>query len=428
MSWTPERKVGLFTVLGLGAFAYTTLFLSHITLFSPPKMNITGEFYTVDGLKEGNPIRYSGVPIGRVEKIIVGPEGVRVMMEVDKDMEIPQDSKFSLQTDGLLGEKYISIEPGASKKMITAGEMIRGQGRSGVDQAFDKMDKVMDQAEKLLNSLNNLVGDEQIQTSMKASAENVAAITANLAQTTNQLNALLAQNTGNINNIAKNLDNVTTNLDAISKQLDTALQTVDNKGQTAENLREIIANVKDTSKSLKSMSQNMETVLADQETARDLQKTIHNAAQITSVLSTVAGGKGDGNFAFDTKYEMLRGGEDKDYLSNMNMNLKFNDKVLAMGANSIGDGTKLEFNFGQEIAKNITARTGIFDGKVGASLDYGLIDHPATISVATMNPNDPRYRIRGELKLFNNVRAVAQVVRPHSAENSGNYYGVQYNF
>lgn len=428
MNWTAERKVGLFTLLGLGAFAYTALFLSHITLFSPPQMDIIGEFSTVDGLKEGNPIRYSGVPIGKVEKIIVGPNGVKVTMEVDKNMQIPTDSHFSLQTDGLLGEKFISIEPGESKNMLSAGQLIKGQGRSGVDQAFDKMDRVLAEADRLLASINRLVGDENLQGAMKASVANAAKITSNLVETTNQLNYLLAQNSGNINSIATHLEHVTSNLDQISAKLDETLQTVDNKGETAENIRDIISNVKDTSKSLKMMSQNMETVLADERTAKDLQKTIHNAAHLTSVLSGITGGEGDSNFAMQTNLELLRGGQEKEYLPNMDMRLKFNKNVLAMGANSIGEGTTLDFNAGRVIGKDFTARAGIFDGDVGASLDYGLVNKPATISVATMNPNDPRYRIRGEVKLFNNVKAVAQFVRPYSAKHSGNYYGVQYNF
>lgn len=422
MSWSAERKVGLFTLLGLGAFAYTSLFLSHITLFPPPEMDIVGEFSTVDGLKEGNPIRYSGVPIGKVESIEVGPNGVRVLMSVDKGMEIPEDSNFSLQTDGLLGEKFISIEPGKSKHMLTNGQSIKGEGRSGVDQAFDKMDRVLTEADKLLSSINKLVGDEQMQGAMKASVDNAAKITGNLVVTTNQLNYLLAQNTGNINNIATHLDHVTHNLDEISKKLDEALETVDNKGETAENIRDIIANVKDTSASLKKMSQNMETVLADQETAKNLQKTINNVANLTSVLN------GNSGLNMQTNLELLRGGEEKEYLSNMDLRLKFDKSVLTMGANSIGNGTRLDFNAGREFSKNLTARAGIFDGDIGASIDYGLVNKPLTISVATMDFNDPRYRIRGELKLFDNVRAVAQYTRPYSANHSGNYYGIQYNF
>lgn len=426
MKWTPERKVGLFTIIGMGIFIYVALFLSHISLFTPPEISIMGRFKTVTGLKQGNPVRYAGVPIGKVTKIEVSPNGVTVKMKVDSDIKIPDNSKVSLQMDGLLGEKFVSIMPGSSTHMLEDGSVIDGRGQNEMDETFNNMNRVLAEAEKLFMSMNKLVGDVKTQDALKQSVENAALITSNLVSATNQMNTLMAKNSNTISSIAINIDSLTKNLDMITKQLDNTLTTVGDNGSTAENIRDIIVNVKETSASLKAMSQNMETVLGNQQTAQDLQKTIHNAARLTTALSGVAG---VGNSAdMQVGMNMLYSGTNKEYDNSFDMRIKADKALFVMGANHIGNGTKIDFNAGTYFDDKLSARAGMFDGDIGIGLDYGLVKNPVTLSAVAMDPNNPRYRIRGEIKLFNGVKAIAQMNRPYDAPHGGNYYGVQYDF
>lgn len=115
-------KVGAFTIIGIVLFIAGILFVGRIDIWAKPQMTITGDFTQVNGLKNGNQVKFSGVAIGTVSDIEITPRGVVVKMKLDEKTQIPSDSIFSLGSDGFLGDKFIQISPGQSKyiyKMVT---------------------------------------------------------------------------------------------------------------------------------------------------------------------------------------------------------------------------------------------------------------------------------------------------------------------
>ncbi len=115
MKWTTEAKVGAFTIIGIALFIAGILFVGRIDIWAKPQMTITGDFAQVNGLKNGNQVKFSGVAIGSVSDIEITPRGVVVKMKLDEKTQIPSDSIFTLGSDGFLGDKYIQISPGQSK-------------------------------------------------------------------------------------------------------------------------------------------------------------------------------------------------------------------------------------------------------------------------------------------------------------------------
>ena len=110
MKWTTEAKVGAFTIIGIALFIAGILFVGRIDIWAKPQMTITGDFAQVNGLKNGNQVKYSGVAIGNVSDIEITPHGVVVKMKVDeKNTKSPSDSIFTLGSDGFLGDKFIQI-------------------------------------------------------------------------------------------------------------------------------------------------------------------------------------------------------------------------------------------------------------------------------------------------------------------------------
>nr|WP_252894570.1 MlaD family protein [Veillonella denticariosi] len=98
MKWTTEAKVGgAFTIIGIALFIAGILFVGgRIDIWAKPQMTITGDFEQVNGLKNGNQVKYSGVTIGTVSDIEITPRGVVVKMKIDESTQIPSDSTFSL--------------------------------------------------------------------------------------------------------------------------------------------------------------------------------------------------------------------------------------------------------------------------------------------------------------------------------------------
>lgn len=81
---------------------------------------LTARFNSVDGLAAGNDVRIGGVKIGSVDDLAVDPQSyaVVVKMTVADDLKLPEDTYASITSDGLLGGKYVRIEPGHSQKLI----------------------------------------------------------------------------------------------------------------------------------------------------------------------------------------------------------------------------------------------------------------------------------------------------------------------
>ncbi len=425
--WKTETKVGLFTIVGAVLFLYVTLFLSHIQIFAPPEYTVVGKFKSVTGLKKGNTVRYSGVPVGKVETIAVGPNGVTVTMDIDKSVEIPSDSSFALQTDGLLGERYVSITPGTDKSVLMNGSYVVGQSANEVDATVMQMNKVLQKADALLDSINNVMGDESVQMAMKSSIQNTNELTANMAVLSAQMNTMLAHNQRNINEIAHNMAKVSQNMTDITAQLNKSLETVDGDGKSSENIREILQNLKDSTAALNAMAQTLEGVVADKETAEDLRATIHNTAEISGVVSKVIGGNGLG-IEGNASAEMLYTSKGDKYNPNFDYTITTKDKVFSVGSHYIGNGTKTDVHVGKIIGGKAALSAGIYDSKMGVGFDLGLPKHRFGLSAAFMNFNDPQYRLRAKMKVSDSFGFVGQWVRPYSAPHSGNYYGVQYNF
>ncbi|OGK89656.1 MAG: outer membrane lipid asymmetry maintenance protein MlaD, partial [Candidatus Rokubacteria bacterium GWF2_70_14] len=79
---------------------------------------ITADFPSVGGLKAGSTVEIAGVEVGRVDAITLSDYQARVLMSIRQGIRLQEDSIASIKTKGLIGEKYIRINPGGSEKII----------------------------------------------------------------------------------------------------------------------------------------------------------------------------------------------------------------------------------------------------------------------------------------------------------------------
>jgi phospholipid/cholesterol/gamma-HCH transport system substrate-binding protein len=82
-------------------------------------------FNRVDGLAIGDDVQLSGVPVGKVDSMTLGPYyRARVGFGIASDVPIPTDTSVSIQTDGLFGGKFVVLEPGGEESMLADGSTI----------------------------------------------------------------------------------------------------------------------------------------------------------------------------------------------------------------------------------------------------------------------------------------------------------------
>jgi len=87
---------------------------------------LTARFSAIDGLETGSDVRIGGVKVGQVTDISIDPETYLAMVKltVAPEIKIPTDSVASITTEGLLGGKYVGLEPGVSDNMLKPGGLI----------------------------------------------------------------------------------------------------------------------------------------------------------------------------------------------------------------------------------------------------------------------------------------------------------------
>lgn len=120
-----ETAVGLFLLAGIACLAYLSLRLGKLEIVRGDYVPVVAEFSSVAGLRTGAGVEIAGVEIGKIDSITIRDYKAVVRMQIRKGIGLQEDTIASVRTRGLIGDKYISISPGASDRMIPPGGRIR---------------------------------------------------------------------------------------------------------------------------------------------------------------------------------------------------------------------------------------------------------------------------------------------------------------
>ncbi len=125
---TVEIWVGVFVAAGLAALFMLAMRVSNLsTGIETGGYTISAKFQNASGLKVRSSVTMAGVNIGRVTAINFDPKSFEavVSMRINKRIDnLPEDTSASILTAGLLGEKYVGLEPGGSDQVLKEGSRI----------------------------------------------------------------------------------------------------------------------------------------------------------------------------------------------------------------------------------------------------------------------------------------------------------------
>lgn len=121
---TFEAIIGFVVVLFCLLFAIN-VFKSGIKIKNT-KYNklLYAKFNNIDGIKIGSVVKIAGVNVGSVENVELDDNdfNVKLTMRLQSNMNVPVDSVISVNSEGLLGGKYLGIEPGIEDTYLKSGE------------------------------------------------------------------------------------------------------------------------------------------------------------------------------------------------------------------------------------------------------------------------------------------------------------------
>jgi phospholipid/cholesterol/gamma-HCH transport system substrate-binding protein len=198
-------KLGMFVTVGLLLFIIAIYFIGKQKNLFGSTFHITSKFKTVSGLEVGNNVRFSGINIGTVEEIrLINDSSVVVSMVIKDEVRkfIKTDARASIGSDGLMGDKVLTITPG------------------------EKSTKVIED-NGAIASINGIEMND-IMKSVKKSVDNVGVISEELAIFSHSMNngngalARLVRDDKMANSVSNTLSNLETGTKGFSENMEAA--------------------------------------------------------------------------------------------------------------------------------------------------------------------------------------------------------------
>lgn len=124
--YSKETAVGIFVLVGLACIGYMTIKLGDVNLFQDDTYPLTARFSKVTGLRSGSLINMLGLEIGRVGRLSIDQEKQQAVVEmrIQKGIKIYDDAIASIKTEGIIGDRYVSIDAGGGGTLLKAGDSI----------------------------------------------------------------------------------------------------------------------------------------------------------------------------------------------------------------------------------------------------------------------------------------------------------------
>jgi phospholipid/cholesterol/gamma-HCH transport system substrate-binding protein len=112
-----ELSVGAFVLLGIAGIVWFAVQAGAGMTIGGSTYEVKARFTNIGGLKPGSQVFIAGVPVGRVQKIVLDSQYAAIVhLNVNKEVHLPSDTIASIKTSGLIGDKYVALAPGADSK------------------------------------------------------------------------------------------------------------------------------------------------------------------------------------------------------------------------------------------------------------------------------------------------------------------------
>ena len=285
----------------VGLFVLITALISGYLIVTFDSKNWTGDtkeyflyFDDISGLSKGADVSVKGLKAGKVKDIIYENGKLKVVVSIKKDIPIHKDAKAYIKTMGLMGDKYVYIDPGSpNTPIISEKEKIENTlTLASAEDTFNDISLAAKKFEKLMDNLNEAIGNGRLtklidninslavetrqvvsenRENLRKSIENIEKITSDLRKTipplvqkiekiADNLEQITGNNKEDIREIVKSLRNV-------ARVLENKLpETIDNINNASKNAEEILSDnkqdIREAIKHIKSSSKKLDEILA----------------------------------------------------------------------------------------------------------------------------------------------------------------------
>lgn len=294
--------VGIFVLIGIIILVAGVLTLGSAQKAFVKSFSVKAVFDDIGGLQTGNNVWYSGVKIGTVKKInFYGDSQVEIEMNIDAAVQdyIRKDSKATISSDGLIGNKIIVIYGGTSESA-----RIENEDRLEAVMPLDT-DKMMETLQENNNNLVSITNDLKVLTGKIANGEGIVGAVLTDSVLVDNFRSIMA----NLERTAANSNRLTADLTKFSSGLNKEGTLVDdllNDTTTFSSLRSTAENLESTSKEASEAAENFRVASEQLKVSDNAAGMILNDGEFAEYLKGTMSGLDTGTTRLNESLEALR--------------------------------------------------------------------------------------------------------------------------
>ena len=262
-----ELKVGAFVLAGLAVLAVLVVQFGRLGEGFKTYYSLTVRFSDASGLLKGSDVLLAGAKIGHVAggpRLVQMGQGVEVPLRIYDYVRIPTESKFTVGSSGLLGDRFVAVmmPPGQPSGYIPKNSTIEGLRETGLDDLTREGGLLVNDLRATVQNVNTTItrlNDEalspQNMENLKASVEHLSTATAALAEASKKMDGVLEKADATAGSAKKAADDVQLAIADARKTIQAATEVI----REASEGKGLLA-----------------TLLTNQELAKDLRALVSN--------------------------------------------------------------------------------------------------------------------------------------------------------
>ncbi len=468
---SPTARVGALMLAALVVLGVFVIKIEEIPIGAKAgRHRVEVLFPSVAGLDEKSPVRIAGVRVGIVESIDLDGQKALVTLGLDSEVQLHQGAWAEVSSMGMLGDKYISLHPGApDQPALAAGTVLQGTSPAGFDDVLNTVEDIGGDIKQVTASLRGSLGGQQGEQRIDDILENIRQLTAEMrnlvAANRGQIDATLANFRDFSETLKRELPRLADKLTALADDVD---------GVVAENragIQDSVDNVKELTARLRVTADNLNTItgkiaagegtigklVAEDETATNLNNTLKAVEGGADALQETLGRaksygldltmRGESlpgiddyraAFGFDLtttgkkfyRVEMVNTPVGREQTLTSTVTRRYSDgttESYVEEKTKVTDQTTFNAQIGYHLFPELTVRGGLIESRAGFGIDQSLFRKKVVLSLEAYDfgrdQNPPHLRFEGRYFLTDNIFAYAGWDDPTWSEGSSVLFG-----
>jgi phospholipid/cholesterol/gamma-HCH transport system substrate-binding protein len=250
-----EFKVGAFVFVGLAMLGALVVQFGRLGEGFKTYYPLTIRFTDASGLLKGSDVLLAGAKIGKVSggpRMVHEGQGVDVPLKIYDYIKVPEGSKFTVGSSGLLGDRFVNVvmPPGQPKTFLAPNTYINGARETGIDDITREGGALLRDLRGTTQKLNQETLSEENMQNLKASMEHLNQATSALAESSKKLDGVIEQAGSTMTSAKEAADNLQNAINDTRKVLRSATQgkglvaTLLNNQELANDLHALITNLR----------------------------------------------------------------------------------------------------------------------------------------------------------------------------------------